>query len=43
MGVELGGGGGAVSWESCPRGVHLLGNLPRCVCQKVREMGLFLT
>ena len=24
------------------RGADLLGNLPRCVCQKVREMGSFL-
>ena len=26
-----------------PRGVDLLGKVPRCVCQKVREMGPFLT
>ena len=26
-----------------PPGVDLLGNLPEGVCQKVREMGLFLT
>ena len=29
--------------EAEPRGVDLLGNVPGCVCQKVREMGPFST
>ena len=46
-----GGGGGGDLDPFCPDacaegmkkswGVDLLGNLPGCVCQKVREMGYF--
>ena len=30
-----------VGCQSLPRGCHLVPTMPRCVCQKVKDMGLF--